>query len=331
MNTNLPLVQLSLLRPFVEELQRRNLDAETIMARSGIPIEAVDDPKLTVHVSVVTQAVEDLAEAADDRFLAAKVGGQLNTNGWPPLVNAAKNAKTVGDFLTRFVGQASKVANSAIQYLRLEGDIASIGETRRFEPKIVPAQNDAFMTSLIMAILGKALGQALDPRKITIVVSNPKVLPQNYELMQIIKGNNLGYRILFPTQWLSTTFDWSAFVKASDDGQSFFTGGSDIVTDFRQILRSHLGRRQLTAVDAAKLAGMSRQKFALLLRKHETTISTELEYVRLEAAKEQLTNSDSPIAEIAEMLGFSNPANFSRTFTRAVGISPRAYRTNQRE
>jgi AraC-like DNA-binding protein len=47
---------------------------------------------------------------------------------------------------------------------------------------------------------------------------------------------------------------------------------------------------------------------------------------RVEAAKEALKTSDSPLAEIATVCGFSDPSHFSRVFSQATGETPAAWR-----
>ena len=48
--------------------------------------------------------------------------------------------------------------------------------------------------------------------------------------------------------------------------------------------------------------------------------------VAMEAAKEMLSGSPLSITEIAYQLGFSDNHNFSRTFKRVTGQTPRDYR-----
>ena len=51
-----------------------------------------------------------------------------------------------------------------------------------------------------------------------------------------------------------------------------------------------------------------------------------LTLVRIEQAKLLLTNNDSPISIIAGEVGIDNPVYFTEVFTKAVGVSPTAYR-----
>lgn len=56
------------------------------------------------------------------------------------------------------------------------------------------------------------------------------------------------------------------------------------------------------------------------------TPGEEIRRVRIARAKELLCTTDHRIAEIAGMVGFERPANFSEFFRKHTGTSPRAYR-----
>jgi AraC-like DNA-binding protein len=47
-----------------------------------------------------------------------------------------------------------------------------------------------------------------------------------------------------------------------------------------------------------------------------------LQHLRLSRAAELLQNSDRPVKDVADELGFSDPFNFSRAFQREFGVSP---------
>ncbi|MBN2164722.1 MAG: helix-turn-helix domain-containing protein [Marinilabiliaceae bacterium] len=56
------------------------------------------------------------------------------------------------------------------------------------------------------------------------------------------------------------------------------------------------------------------------------TVHDYINSVRLNKAKELLQNKDLTITEIAEMVGFSELSNFSRSFSKQFGVSPGKYR-----
>jgi AraC-like DNA-binding protein len=52
--------------------------------------------------------------------------------------------------------------------------------------------------------------------------------------------------------------------------------------------------------------------------------------LRIEESKYLLSETDLTMSQIAQVLGFSSPSYFSQVFHRTQGISPKAYRQNQR-
>jgi len=62
------------------------------------------------------------------------------------------------------------------------------------------------------------------------------------------------------------------------------------------------------------------------LRRGNTSFRGLSQEVRIERARRLLEDPALPVAQVAARLGFSDPANFSRAFRRAVGLTPSAYR-----
>lgn len=324
MPRNLPLVKLSLLRPYANALRDRGLDPEPVFSGVGLSEKATLDPEMSVHVMVATQFVENASEAADDPFLGARVAAGLDLEGWPVLADAEERASTVGEYLNIFVSTANEIASSAVEYLHLNGPKATLGERRAFEPSILPAQNDAFMAGLGWAILRRALRDSLDPSQIQVVVSEPKALPPEFELMHPMKGDRCGFKLTFPAAWLSAPLEASSEIialHASSDRDA-----PEFVHSFRQVVRAHIGQGSPTAADCAELVSMSQQKLQRHLATFGTNISSEIDFVRQETARMLLSTTDRSIGDIAAALGYSDAANFTRAFRRAHNQAPTTFR-----
>lgn len=78
---------------------------------------------------------------------------------------------------------------------------------------------------------------------------------------------------------------------------------------------------------AASLAGMSESAFSKYFRRAAgTTFSQMVKRYRLELACRLLSLSSTPVATIAEEVGFTNLSNFNRQFRATHGITPSEYR-----
>jgi len=79
----------------------------------------------------------------------------------------------------------------------------------------------------------------------------------------------------------------------------------------------------------AALLGISRHGLQSKLRAAGTTFQAQLDDVRFELGRRYLRETRMPIAEIAAILGYAEPAVFTRAFTRRSGQTPRRWRQAQ--
>lgn len=76
----------------------------------------------------------------------------------------------------------------------------------------------------------------------------------------------------------------------------------------------------------AEALHMSTSNFHEKLKKAGTNYQELLDQTRQELVQSYMSREDLSISEIAYLLGFSDSSNFSRSFKRWLGQSPREYR-----
>ena len=87
-------------------------------------------------------------------------------------------------------------------------------------------------------------------------------------------------------------------------------------------------QRELRLVELSALVHMSPYHFARLFRRsigmppHKFVVRC-----RIDAARTLLAARRSPIAEIAQLVGFRTQSHFTTTFRRVIGLTPSAYRS----
>lgn len=325
MPNSLPLVQLQLLGPLLHGLKERGVDPEMVLDTVGLTMSACEQEGASVHVMVMHQFVEKCAEATQDTTFCASIGGQLNPTGWPMVQKALKQAKTLGEFLNIYVVEATKVASSVTPYVELRGNTVSFGETRRFEPLIKPAQNDGFMIGLMVAILERVLGARLQLDQVVLVLCDPSVLPSRYSGYQALAGNDMGPKIQFPSDWLSMRISNKQLL--GDPAETLPAPKPDsFLTGFRHIVSQMVGQGALSVKDAATLVQMTPKKLNRRLAIYGTNASKEILHLKMEFAKDTLSQTDHSIEEIAASLGYCDPSNFSRAFSKCNGVNPSKFR-----
>ena len=107
-------------------------------------------------------------------------------------------------------------------------------------------------------------------------------------------------------------------------GGSFPAG--DPVVALLDLLQLRLTEGASDIDGAARMAGMSVQSLQRGLRREGTDYRSLLERARHRRATGLLLETELSITEIAQNLGYSEHANFSRAFKRVAGISPSGFR-----
>lgn len=88
----------------------------------------------------------------------------------------------------------------------------------------------------------------------------------------------------------------------------------------------------LTATDMAELAGMSYSYFSRTFKQMVgENFSEYLNIVRINESKKLLSETDIPISEIADMVGFSNTSYFISQFKKIANQTPKKYRDGSKK
>lgn len=102
---------------------------------------------------------------------------------------------------------------------------------------------------------------------------------------------------------------------------------SDFIERIRELIEEHMDFEEYSIDSLCRDAGTSRSNLHKKL-KRLTGLSTSMfiRAIKLQRAKEFLKNTDMGVWQIAYATGFSDPNYFSRVFTKAFSLSPKAFR-----
>lgn len=99
-----------------------------------------------------------------------------------------------------------------------------------------------------------------------------------------------------------------------------------IATDVRRLIQALVLTGAPTKEAVATQLGMSTRSLHRRLEEAGTSYSTQLDFVRLALAREQLQVPANSTTDIAERLGFGSPQAFMRWFRQLAGMTPTQYR-----
>jgi len=105
----------------------------------------------------------------------------------------------------------------------------------------------------------------------------------------------------------------------------------DMIDDIILYMQQHL-HEDLSLQDLCNYAHYSPSRFSSLFR--QKTGYAPIDYflqLKMQKASQLLDFTNKPIKEIASTFGFDDPYYFSRRFTKAIGMSPRKYRSIKKD
>jgi AraC-like DNA-binding protein len=89
----------------------------------------------------------------------------------------------------------------------------------------------------------------------------------------------------------------------------------------------HNAGSMLRTEDVAKASGVSRTAIERMFRTDlRSSVNREITAARVSLAKRRLSETDTPLKEIAAQCGFRNVHYFTTVLKKSTGISPGAYR-----
>jgi AraC-like DNA-binding protein len=112
------------------------------------------------------------------------------------------------------------------------------------------------------------------------------------------------------------------------DGHDVERGRPSWLDRIDDMLRHHF-RSHLTLEDIASAVGMSPVRVSVVFRHiYHRSIAEEQRRLRVEFARERLSDPRVTLAEIAVEAGFSDQPHFSRVFKQLTGMTPARYRSS---
>ena len=102
---------------------------------------------------------------------------------------------------------------------------------------------------------------------------------------------------------------------------------ADLVREISSIIRALLPTGDSSLGRVAKCYACDRRTLQRYLRlEADTTFQVLLDDVRFELVQQYLRDSQMPVTQIAYVVGFSDPSNFTRAFKKRLGVSPQEWR-----
>ncbi len=314
-------------------LEARGLNPRAIFDRAGVDPARLYDESARYPLADMRRLWFAATEAAGDPCFGLEAGQYLHPTTFHALGYAWLASHTLQEAFGRFVRYTRMISTGLSLWLALVGDEAEVvwGVTDPSIDVALPA-GDAAAAALLM-MCRTSCGESFHPKRMRLMRPRPPCLDRYEALVRA--------PIEFGAQDNVMVFDRAELERPLPTGNFELARASDEV-----IVRylAHLDRQEVamqvkaqlvellpsgrvmakTVADALHLSVRSLQR---KLAEQHTNFAQLLEDTRRELARQYVGTSRLSVGEIAYLLGFADPANFTRAFRRWTGHSPSEFRT----
>ncbi len=318
-----------------EVLAQWGIASADLFAGLDLGVERLADPLARLPLSVVGRIAERARALTNDPALGVQLGKQMrvSTHGYVGL--AAMTSSTVRDALEIGLRYAPTRTSALALRLHVEGDDCALVIAER--APLGPARELVILAILVgIAEIGRVLtGKDLDG-----VMEVTFARPTGPEAERTLAGYRIRFeqpvhQLVFPASVLDLPIAFAdpvarRMVEEQCERELSILQRQD---DPRQRVRALLARREggfRSVRETAALAGMSERTLKRRLAECGTTFSELLEDERRERALLLLRSPKLSVEDVAERLGYTDVANFTRAFRRWTGTSPTSYRRRSR-
>jgi AraC-like DNA-binding protein len=311
---------------------RWNVTPGDLFAGLDLSEATLTEPGRRISIPVVNEIVARSRALTGEPGLGYYLGLQMRVSAHGYLGFAAMSSSTVGEALDLAARFAPTRTTALALRMHVDGGLASL-----IIEELAPlgAAQDVILFALTVGL--QKIGEALTGRPLggqaEFMFSEPAYLSHFHPLAASLRFGQPAHRLIFPASVLDLPIvmaDPAALRLAREQCERELDAlghEGSITMQVRSLLSVHGGGfRSLDEV--AALLSMSPRSLKRRLAEQSAEFSALLDQERRDRAL-LLLASDLPLESLAERLGYSDVANFSRAFRRWTGTTPGAFRRSR--
>ena len=311
-------------------LESYGCDGRALFAQVDLDPDRLHDPNARYPFTSLTRLWKLAAQATQDPCLGLTVARFWHPTTFHALGYSWMASQSLKDALMRMARYSAIVTDS------LRMDLAGSAEGFEFtlQPKFAPPADEAIdaAMAIILGMCRTSYGSTCNPLRVTMQRDTPAVVDAFSQVFRApIQFSAPENMLLFSKADLTAPLPTAnaELARANDrvitNYLARFTHDSTKIRVEAKLLEQ-LSSGQATQESIAKALAMSPRTLQRNLKQEGTSYKQLLEETRRDLASQYIKESRLSVNEITFMLGFSEPANFSRAFKRWTGVSPSEYR-----
>ncbi len=323
----IPLVRVSAFVPFLNVLGQIGTPIERRLDESHIPSALLDDPESLLPLAHLLNFLDLNAKAEGISDLGLRAAARSNVSGlglFGKILIQSASLNIALDKASRLIPLFNSGQRIWVDRWQGQARICHhlprmAGEGRRY--------GNQFTMLMIIDLMRQAAGTQWQPSEIhlEIGVDDPAV----YESLGVRLRECPVAAIICDEHLLSRPLLGSlqAAMRA-EDTTNFALGAppDDFVSSIRQVITTYM-RNDLIGIDhISAVVGLGSRTLQRRLHERGMEYSELVAATRLSLARKLLDDRKIAVTDIAQELGYSDAANFTRAFRKWTGLAPSIYR-----
>ncbi|MFO0993766.1 MAG: AraC family transcriptional regulator ligand-binding domain-containing protein [Hyphomicrobiales bacterium] len=323
----IPLVRVSAFVPFLNVLGQIGTPIERRLDEAHIPYAMLDDPESLLPLAHLLNFLTRNARAEGVEDLGLRAAAQSHVSGLGLFGRILVQSASLNLALEK-ASRLIPLFNSGqrIWIERWQGQVRichhlprMAGEGRRY--------GNQFTMLMIIDLMRQAAGPNWRPDEIHLErgVDDPAV----YQSLGVRLRDSAIAAIVCNDHLLSRPMLGSVQgVARAEDTTSLARGAppDNFVDSIRQVIGTYL-RNDMIGIDhISEVVGLGSRTLQRRLRQRGLDYSELVAATRLSLARRMLDDRGIAVTDIAQELGYSDAANFTRAFRKWTGLAPSAYR-----
>jgi AraC-like DNA-binding protein len=306
-------------------------DPDRTLAEIGMNAAMLADPDALIPFREVGTLLQHCVTRTGCDHLGLLVGerGNAATTGMVGLL--VRNAPDVGTALADLLRYLHHHDRGGVPSLEVAGGRATLGY-HIYEPDVPAAdQVHAGGIAIALRIMQDLCGRGWHPTEVHLPFRRPVDTEAYRRVFKApLRFDAEQAALVFPARWLTHRLPGAA-PDLQREMKSLLgaRGQADLADHVRRAVRATLGSREISEEDLAHALNVSRRTLIRHLEAEGVSFSALVQRVRLEVACQLLRDTDRPVAEVAESLGYAGTSPFRRAFKRWTGQTPTEWRARE--
>lgn len=320
-------VRSAVLAGLPELLGELAVDADALARSCGLDVAALRQPDLPVAAAAVVRLFEAAASATGREDFGILLATRQNLSVLGPLWMTMRSARTVRDALQVLAEFFVVHTNGALISLQLQDDGgACVGYSLAAGVSPHDRQTIELGLALLCNELRMHVGADWSPRAVQLGHERPASLASHQRCF----GRGLSFNQERNALWLDAACLATPLAAASQPSHArlrqLLVGRRDnaqaVAAKVENTMRELMPFAPCTRDGVARLVNLSQRTLQRRLAEAGTTFQALRDRVRADIALKYLRQSSLQAAQVAEILGYSEAAAFTRAFKRQHGLTP---------